>query len=74
METDDTSHAGQLLASNQRDSQRRDGHPCEFCGTTITDDATDSIEHHRNHQTNHYCSPSCFIRQMERIGGIASPD
>jgi hypothetical protein len=69
-------HAGQLLASQRRtEAPDRDTH-CSFCGVEIVADAEEYVEHTRRtddgkrERTEEYCSPSCFIREMERAGGI----
>ena len=72
----DTTHAGQLLASQRRTESTTDHDTCEFCGGAVATNGDERIEHvlpadgGRDTRTERYCSPSCFVRQMERVGGI----
>ena len=76
MGTHTPTHAGQLLASQRRtDAPDCDRH-CSFCGTGIPTDAEEYVEHAlatddgKCERTERYCSPSCFIREMEHASGI----
>ena len=73
----DRTHPGHLLASQRQTDQPSDHSTCGFCGTTIDDERpSERVEHvlpaggGNDERTDQYCSPSCFVRQMERVSGI----
>jgi 5-methylcytosine-specific restriction endonuclease McrA len=72
-----STHPGQLLASQRQTASTTPETTCRFCGTPDDDtDDSERIEHvipstgASEARTEQYCSPSCFVRQMERVGGI----
>jgi hypothetical protein len=76
MGTHKSAHAGQLLASQRRTETPEQDRQCSFCGTAIPTDAEECVEHTRRaddgkrERSEEYCSPSCFIREMEHASGI----
>ena len=77
MGVNDRTHSGQLLASQRDTDSTTPDTSCQFCGTPIEETAdTERIDHvlpagtDGNPRTEQYCSPSCFVRQMERVGSI----
>lgn len=69
----DRTHPGQLLASERQIDTPASEHTCGFCGTAIGDDADERVDHvlsNGESRVERYCSPGCFVRQMEQIGGI----
>ena len=74
MGTYDPVHSGQRTA-NRRTASQTNRTTCSFCGDAIAEDGDERITHEipagesGNHSVE-YCSPSCFIRQMERVSGI----
>jgi uncharacterized protein with PIN domain len=72
----DRNHAGQLLASQRRVESTTPDSTCSVCNTPLGESGDDErIEHTvpsgtGDTRTDQYCSPSCFVRQMERVGNI----
>jgi len=74
MGVDERTHPGQLLASTRDAESAVPDTTCQFCGTPIDDD-TERIDHVLpsdvgQSRTDQYCSPSCFVRQMEQVGSV----
>ncbi|MEF8786479.1 MAG: hypothetical protein V5A45_11145 [Haloarculaceae archaeon] len=70
-------HQGQLLASQRRSESTNNQPTCGFCGGDVAaDGGGERVEHvlpadgGRDARTEQYCSPSCFVRQMERVASI----
>lgn len=69
-------HAGQLLASQrQAASPTTPEEECVYCGGNLADQTKERVEHtiptpDGSDRTELYCSPSCFLRRMQRVGGI----
>jgi hypothetical protein len=71
----DSTHPGQLLASQRRTEPPTNKETCGFCGGAVPENGDERVEHvlpsgTGDTRTEQYCSPSCFVRQMERVGGI----
>jgi hypothetical protein len=73
----ESTHPGQLLASRRQTESTTADFSCGFCGTPLeSTDGDERVEHvlpsgtTGESRTERYCSPSCFVRQMERVGGI----
>jgi hypothetical protein len=69
----DSAHPGQRLASERAASTTTD-QQCGFCETAVSDaDASERVEHvlpangGRDTRTELYCSPGCFVQQMDRV-------
>ncbi|MFC7133761.1 MULTISPECIES: hypothetical protein [Salinibaculum] len=71
-------HAGQVLANRRPTDADESGHHCGFCGTAIVAGDEEHVEHciptddGRSEHRERYCSPSCFIREMQHLGGIGT--
>lgn len=75
MGVNERTHPGQLLAHERRATASTDGPTCGSCGGQMAEDGDERVEHvlpagGNESCVEQYCSPSCFVRQMERIGGI----
>jgi hypothetical protein len=76
MGVNERTHTGQLLASQRETESPTPETACHFCGTPIAEsDDTERVEHVLPSDTGkarseQYCSPSCFVRRMERVGSI----
>ncbi len=69
-----SAHLGQRLAEKRRDASMSTDRQCGFCGGSISKaDANERVEHvlpadgGRDTRTELYCSPGCFVQQMERV-------
>ena len=74
MGTYDPVHSGQRTARRQTANQSHRT-TCSFCGHDIADHGDERITHEipagdGTERSVEYCSPSCFIREMERVSGI----
>lgn len=69
-------HRGQRFANRQRAETPTGTMSCSFCGSHIDGDDGEELISHRlptdsgEQRTVEYCSPSCFIREMEQVSGI----
>ncbi|WP_302080483.1 hypothetical protein [Salinibaculum rarum] len=73
----DPTHRGQLLASQRQTESTPNQPTCCFCGGTLAEEGGgERVEHvlpaggGREARTERYCSPSCFVRQMEQVGNF----
>jgi len=70
----DSAHPGQRLAEQRREASMETDQQCGFCGVGIAEtDASERVEHvlpangGRDTRTELYCSPGCFVQQMDRV-------
>jgi hypothetical protein len=71
----DSTHAGQLLASRRSTESTTNYEMCGFCGGPLGDaDSDERVEHvlpsGSETRREQYCSPSCFVRQLEQVRNI----
>lgn len=69
-------HEGQQVANRQRKASQPTN-DCGFCGQQLDGENTERVEHvlptangERSRRVR-YCSPSCFIRDMEHTAGFS---
>jgi len=69
-------HPGQRYAAERREAESNGTEQCAHCRGELAAEHAERVEHviplsHREDpRTVRYCSPSCFIREMEQLSGL----